>query len=251
MENNNIDTISTSSSNNCSICLVSLKDNTNTLKCNHTFHNSCLELWLNTNNTCPLCRAIINTHNKKIFLPDNQSNMIPHLVVNINHINNINNINPINNIINNCNNIKKNILMRLAIFSILFNICAIIYFTLTILINNNTINKIINHKNETDPDYIDNNTFDGSVLLFFNVIYIIIYIILNLCIYNKKWKSNKCAFIFIICLAISICILNNAFYDNTNKFIKKNNELLLSFFILLSSFITKLIFNGFSYIYNI
>ena len=203
MDTNNIDTISTGSSNNCSICLVSLKDNTYTLKCNHTFHYSCLELWLNTNNTCPLCRAIINTHNKKIFLPDNQSNMTPHIVVNINHINNIN---PINNIINNCNNIKKKILIKLGILSIMFNICALIYFSLTILSNNYKIGKIITFQNDTDPNSIDGYPYDGGVLLLLNIMYIILHIILNVCIYKYSsalaHPSSNPVFTIVICFCI-------------------------------------------------
>ena len=30
-----------------------------TLKCGHTLHKDCLELWLKVNSTCPICRAQI------------------------------------------------------------------------------------------------------------------------------------------------------------------------------------------------
>ena len=42
----------------CSICL----DNTITdvqLECTHSFHKTCIERWLNTNNNCPVCRYVI------------------------------------------------------------------------------------------------------------------------------------------------------------------------------------------------
>jgi hypothetical protein len=51
----------------CPICFDNMK-NTNTItKCNHTFCNSCLKLWLKNNDSCPLCRTTIrdnieNTH---------------------------------------------------------------------------------------------------------------------------------------------------------------------------------------------
>ena len=49
--------------NICSICLDDFKNEEiiNKLKCNHIFHRDCLGKWLNDNNdSCPLCRAIIN-----------------------------------------------------------------------------------------------------------------------------------------------------------------------------------------------
>ncbi len=52
-------TISYSVPDNCHICFDNMK-NTITTKCNHTFCNSCLNLWLKNNNNCPLCRDILN-----------------------------------------------------------------------------------------------------------------------------------------------------------------------------------------------
>jgi hypothetical protein len=44
--------------NDCSICREVLKDNYNIiLRCNHTFHASCIFTWQKTKETCPLCRA--------------------------------------------------------------------------------------------------------------------------------------------------------------------------------------------------
>lgn len=39
----------------CPICLESL-DKIFTTVCNHDFHESCINTWLETKNTCPLCR---------------------------------------------------------------------------------------------------------------------------------------------------------------------------------------------------
>jgi hypothetical protein len=41
--------------NDCSIC-YDTKSNC-VSDCNHQFHKSCIDIWLKTNNTCPLCRA--------------------------------------------------------------------------------------------------------------------------------------------------------------------------------------------------
>jgi len=46
----------------CSICLEEFKydEELKKLKCAHIFHKECLEPWLDNNNKCPICRAIIN-----------------------------------------------------------------------------------------------------------------------------------------------------------------------------------------------
>lgn len=43
----------------CSICLDDSNRSLQTTICNHKFHGSCLNTWLETNSTCPLCRAQI------------------------------------------------------------------------------------------------------------------------------------------------------------------------------------------------
>ena len=39
----------------CSICLVEASDMTT--PCNHSFHQECLDMWLDRHNTCPFCRC--------------------------------------------------------------------------------------------------------------------------------------------------------------------------------------------------
>ena len=42
----------------CTICLLDYNEETKTeTKCNHIFHQECLDKWLQTNYTCPLCRT--------------------------------------------------------------------------------------------------------------------------------------------------------------------------------------------------
>ena len=45
----------------CSICLEKYikKDKIVSLDCKHIFHKSCIQLWLNKNNSCPQCRENI------------------------------------------------------------------------------------------------------------------------------------------------------------------------------------------------
>ena len=43
----------------CSICLCDMEDKSKMVKtsCGHCFHTTCIDTWLNRNNTCPLCRT--------------------------------------------------------------------------------------------------------------------------------------------------------------------------------------------------
>jgi hypothetical protein len=47
-------------SDDCSICYerMTSKDKTTT-RCKHVYHSACLERWLTTSNTCPLCRETL------------------------------------------------------------------------------------------------------------------------------------------------------------------------------------------------
>jgi len=49
----------------CSICFNENKKYRNlTCSCGHTFHKKCINKWLKTENTCPLCRKIINNNHQ-------------------------------------------------------------------------------------------------------------------------------------------------------------------------------------------
>ena len=45
----------------CSICYEDIIVCCDEIKCNHKFCKSCLEQWLQSNQTCPMCRTIITT----------------------------------------------------------------------------------------------------------------------------------------------------------------------------------------------
>ena len=47
----------------CSICLEAIRLNRKkvyTTSCNHTFHASCMKMWLLNNDTCPCCRKVLS-----------------------------------------------------------------------------------------------------------------------------------------------------------------------------------------------
>ena len=45
----------------CSICLEGIVEAANTIStvCHHTFHTTCLAVWRKQNQTCPLCRGVL------------------------------------------------------------------------------------------------------------------------------------------------------------------------------------------------
>ena len=50
----------------CPICLEPISRNKKILKCNHAFHKSCVNTWLQRHDTCPMCRCLINYIEGKI-----------------------------------------------------------------------------------------------------------------------------------------------------------------------------------------
>lgn len=44
---------------NCSICLDGITEQSQTLPCSHSFHQNCINEWLNRHNSCPLCRRAV------------------------------------------------------------------------------------------------------------------------------------------------------------------------------------------------
>lgn len=52
----------------CSICLDSTDDKFIKTVCQHNFHEKCLQMWLDKNNVCPLCRKTNPCNQKKAFI---------------------------------------------------------------------------------------------------------------------------------------------------------------------------------------
>ena len=53
----------------CSICCEKMIQNDEfiELECDHSFHNSCLKKWLEIDNTCPICRKILDINPAEEF----------------------------------------------------------------------------------------------------------------------------------------------------------------------------------------
>ena len=49
--------VSIDENENCSICLEAEKKEWIKLSCNHSFHKDCINMWVATNRTCPVCRV--------------------------------------------------------------------------------------------------------------------------------------------------------------------------------------------------
>lgn len=200
--NENTDTISTNLKI-CSICLLKLKKNEKSLNCNHMFHTKCIDEWISNNNTCPLCREIIPTITK---LPKN-------VVINIYQPTTIRyeKITPILYII-------------LYILVLLFFISSSLYNDTTIFRTNKYINNIIINMNSTELNNMSRTTYSGEVLIICDIVFLIIYNILNNMIIFIKTTSRAFKYLTICGIFIAIGIIRSEFYKNTIGYLN-NTEL--------------------------
>jgi len=52
-------------SSECTICLLNYNEETKkATECQHIFHQECIDKWLETNNSCPLCRHVLQQHTR-------------------------------------------------------------------------------------------------------------------------------------------------------------------------------------------
>ena len=201
----NISISSNISINTCSICLTSINNNIKTLECTHTFHINCIDMWIDNKNSCPLCRAIINK----------QPNIIPEQ--SIHHQITIPMVNQQQNIIS----IKKCKLKFLFLITFIFFIISIIYLTYYINKTNNYINKIIIYKNETELNNKQNHTYSSFLLIFIEIMFFIVYYILNLNIFkNKIHNLCYCVFFLIFVIYVFFWLIIVTFYNNTISYLK-------------------------------
>jgi hypothetical protein len=240
--NNNDDNISVisdnNSFNNCSICISNLKNTNNlhTLNCSHVFHKNCINEWLTKQNTCPMCRAIVNTQlvNIKplnISLPPlpqiNFQNFIninaPHIIPS--HPNNSINFKCWKNIKINKDKIIKYISMIFFILTCTFHLASSIYNNYVFFKTNNHINKYIKTLNETQLGDHNHNTYDVGVLIAFDIFYYFLFIIINIFLFKKKncCCGNASSFVFLAILLITNLIVRSEFIRTTNDFLKDDN----------------------------
>ena len=56
--------------NECPICNEQLIEGVSVLSCGHRFHNECIEPWLTSHNSCPLCRRpIVEPEENELVIP--------------------------------------------------------------------------------------------------------------------------------------------------------------------------------------
>ena len=69
-------------SNECTICLLQYTEETKkTTECNHIFHDECIGRWLQTNNSCPLCRTVLNQQKQTgLDETDTETETLPRLI---------------------------------------------------------------------------------------------------------------------------------------------------------------------------
>ena len=67
----------------CCICLDKLNNNIKTLSCNHKFHITCLNQWILSNPTCPMCRT--STSNSNQIRVRNLTMTDPRIITNFSH----------------------------------------------------------------------------------------------------------------------------------------------------------------------
>ena len=71
--------------NKCSICLdkIYFKKNTYTTICNHIYHKSCINKWLNISKTCPICREVlVNTNSYTNTNSNTNTNNLYYTIIN-------------------------------------------------------------------------------------------------------------------------------------------------------------------------
>jgi hypothetical protein len=195
-----------------------LKKNDKTLDCKHIFHKKCIDEWTSNNNTCPLCRKIIP-------IPIPTITKLPETVV-------INIYQPTTTRIR---KIKPILYIILYILVLLFFISSSLYNDATIFKANKYINNMISNINSTEFNSTEFNstefnstefnstelnnhsstTYSGEVLIICDIIFLIIYNILNNVIIFGKANSHACKYACICVLFITIGIIRAEFYKNT------------------------------------
>ncbi len=194
----------------CSICLTDLKKNIKTLKCKHPFHENCINDWIANNNTCPLCRDTISLSKITVLPIDNP---------NINNNINLTTIIP-NNVINYIqinNKYKKYLAVIFYLLTFFFFLSSTLYNTVSIFQTNKYINNIIIYYNETELNNNSSSTYSGEVLIIFDVLFLIIYIITNIGILNES--NNCCFYFFHIIICLTSAIIHATFQKNTMNYL--------------------------------
>lgn len=72
-----------STGHECAVCLTNCTQGKQTLGCGHAFHHTCIDKWLNTQGTCPVCRHTERRPSKVKVVIDKQANILESVIVEV------------------------------------------------------------------------------------------------------------------------------------------------------------------------
>ncbi|XP_021711071.1 E3 ubiquitin-protein ligase RNF181-like [Aedes aegypti] len=52
----------------CAICLEELDSNVKALECSHSYHERCIDMWLEKKRTCPTCRHVTKISPRRLII---------------------------------------------------------------------------------------------------------------------------------------------------------------------------------------
>ena len=200
-----------------------MKNEIKTLDCKHSFHENCINDWINisinnniNNNisTCPLCRERIllskitnlPINNPTVIIPDGviipNGIIIPDGVINYTQF---------------TNKFKKTLAIMFYILTVFFFVGSLVTHIISIYRTNDYIDNIIRFYNQTELNDHNSTTYSGAVLILLDVIFIIMYIITNILIlYSSR---NPCVYVFHVIICIANAIIHSQFQANTMKYL--------------------------------
>lgn len=115
--------------------------------------------------------------------------------------------------------------MIMFILVCIFHISSSLYNMYLFFKTNNHINEYIKTLNETELGDHNHNTFDASVLPIVDIIYYLIFIIMNIIIFKKlnNCCCRECTYIVSFsCLIINV-LIRSEYVSNTNKYLNDKN----------------------------
>jgi hypothetical protein len=72
-----------STGHECAVCLTNCTQETHTLDCGHVYHTTCIDKWLISHGTCPMCRHIVKKPGKVKVIIDKQANILESDIVEV------------------------------------------------------------------------------------------------------------------------------------------------------------------------
>ncbi len=205
----------------CSICLdgiIKSDKKTRKLECNHYYHNLCIDQWLQSKQSCPLCLRTVNTETVQNIKTNKQTHKKNNILIKNKNLFN-----------NNCKFSFVTLFVIIATITMFIGMFNIIIINLgTSFINNNYVPNnnltISNTTNTTNTSIIntcinnDQKVFDHSIILDYIVQSIYIFVIF-ISVGFKDIKNKYIYFTIIIGCIIIVFSLNIYRYISMNKYL--------------------------------